>query len=777
MATPNAHRASAAGKRGPVKFTGPSLAGLDPNARRRPLCRNAAFSRALALTALALAAAAVAAAQDLSPAVERQIRALLSEKASRTPAQSKMDSHLVHAARILRGESLDPDYPTPRDALGTLLLDSRNYVEVDIRADVNPDLLALIGSLGGTVESAFPEYESIRATVPLVTLERIAGRAEVRQIRAADPGHGSGVFPAAGGRLDRAARGRAVWTRLSEYLSRRKPAALAPGALFRALGAAFFAGPDASGDVAHQANLVRSNYGFDGTGVKIGVMSDGVNSLAVEQAAGRLPSSVTVLQPGSGDEGTAMLEIAYTLAPGATFYYATAQGGQAGMANNIQKLADAGCNIIIDDWTYFAEGVFQDGTVAKKVNAVSAGGVFYFTDAQNSGSVRKNNSGTWEGDFLDSGATVPAVASAGAIHNFGAAGNIVNYDTLTKLSTMSTNGWYELKWSDPLGASANDYDLFLVNSAMTSVLAWSTNTQNGSQDPEEYIVGTASLPVGSRFIILKHPEAAIRALHLDTERGILSIGTTGATFGHNAASGAFTMAAADAYYAFGGAFTGGSANPGYVYTSDGPRRMFYNADGTPITPGNVLFGTNGGAVLPKPDITAADGVPTGIASFNPFYGTSAGGPHAGAIAALMLQARPSMTLDQMRAAFNASVLDIEGLGFDINSGAGIVMAPGAAKAACGYSATPSAATVAWVGDAVTVAIQSGANCPWTISGLPGWISGATSGKGNAGVPLVISANPGAARSATVSLTAGSLSLGISTLISQETRKPVVTMTN
>jgi hypothetical protein len=316
------------------------------------------------------------------------------------------------------------------------------------------------------------------------------------------------------------------------------------------------------------------------------------------------------------------------------------------------------------------------------------------------------------------------------------------------------------------------YDLFLVNSAMTSVLAWSTNTQNGSQDPEEYIVGTASLPVGSRFIILKHPEAAIRALHLDTERGILSIGTTGATFGHNAASGAFTMAAADAYYAFGGAFTGGSANPGYVYTSDGPRRMFYNADGTPITPGNVLFGTNGGAVLPKPDITAADGVPTGIASFNPFYGTSAGGPHAGAIAALMLQARPSMTLDQMRAAFNASALDIEGLGFDINSGAGIVMAPGAAKAACGYSATPSAATVAWVGDAVTVAIQSGANCPWTISGLPGWISGATSGKGNASVPLVISANPGAARSATVSLTAGSLSLGISTLISQSATPPL-----
>src|ERR1039457_6590725 len=137
MATPNAHRASAAGKRGPVKFTGPSLAGLDPNARRRPACRNAAFSRALALTALALAAAAVAAAQDLSPAVERQIRALLSEKASRTPAQSKMDSHLMHAARILSGQPVSPDFPTPPGELEAVRPDARNFVEVDIRADVN----------------------------------------------------------------------------------------------------------------------------------------------------------------------------------------------------------------------------------------------------------------------------------------------------------------------------------------------------------------------------------------------------------------------------------------------------------------------------------------------------------------------------------------------------------------------------------------------------------------------------------------------------------------
>ena len=87
-------------------------------------------------------------------------------------------------------------------------------------------------------------------------------------------------------------------------------------------------------------------------------------------------------------------------------------------------------------------------------------------------------------------------------------------------------------------------------------------------------------------------------------------------------------------------------------------------------------------MLNKPDLTAADGVVTTLpanSGLNPFYGTSAAAPHAGAIAALALSYRPNDTPAQVRAALNASALDIEAGGFDRDSGVGIVLALGTLK--------------------------------------------------------------------------------------------------
>src|SRR5262249_6322663 len=111
--------------------------------------------------------------------------------------------------------------------------------------------------------------------------------------------------------------------------------------------------------------------------------------------------------------------------------------------------------------------------------------------------------------------------------------------------------------------------------------------------------------------------------------------------------------------------------------SDGPRRVFFNADGTPITPGNFLFGTNGGTVRNKPDITAADGVSTTLSptsGLNPFFGTSAAAPHAGAIAALLKSAHPALTPAQSRKILTTTAVDIETAGYDNLSGFGIVQA-------------------------------------------------------------------------------------------------------
>src|SRR5205823_14483840 len=114
----------------------------------------------------------------------------------------------------------------------------------------------------------------------------------------------------------------------------------------------------------------------------------------------------------------------------------------------------------------------------------------------------------------------------------------------------------------------------------------------------------------------------------------------------------------------GGVFTGGAKNPVENFSSDGPRRLFYTPGGAAITPGNVLFASNGGAVLNRVGISAADGVTTTTSSFNPFFGTSAAAPHAAAIAALIKSAKPALTAAQVRNALQSTALDIEGAGFD-----------------------------------------------------------------------------------------------------------------
>ena len=567
--------------------------------------------------------------QRIAPSAQRQIAALLSEKASRSPAERKMSATLVHAAKVLRGEKIHPDFPNPPDAMAAVHLDARQRVEVDIRGEVTPELLAHIGALGGTIVNSFPGYRAIRANLPLTSVSELAADSRVVHIQPSDVAaiqqdatrlcHGAkpGATPQA----------QSVAAQLRRFFGRqpRRSHGLWRGS--RTLGGAFFVGPDFSGDVAHQANVARATYGIDGTGVKVGVLSSGVDSLITEQAAGRLPA-VNILpgQNGTGDEGTAILEVLYTLAPGATLYFATANGGQPNMANNIQALADAGCQIILDDIVYLAEPVFEDGIIAQKVNTLAAAGVFYFSAAGNKGRTSANTSDTWEGDFLDSGVTLSLIDPAARMQSFGGfAGN--------RITAPSPVGTYSLTWSDPLGKSNDDYDLFILNADLSAVVASSTDVQNGTEDPQEHIDDPTHLVIaGDWIVIFRNSGAATRALHLDTWFGRIASSTNGNIFGHNAAAGGFAVAAANVLEAFGGAFAGYS-NLVDSYSGAGPRRLFFQPDGTAITPGNVLFGTSGGALVNKPDFAAADGVPVGLPAFNPFYGTSAATPHAAAIAA------------------------------------------------------------------------------------------------------------------------------------------------
>jgi len=111
------------------------------------------------------------------------------------------------------------------------------------------------------------------------------------------------------------------------------------------------------GDKAHGADAARQRFKVTGTGVTVGVLSDGVDSLAASIASGDLPADTRALpgQEGSGDEGTAMMEIVHDLAPNAHLLFATAFTSEESFADNIRALRAAGADIIVDDVVYFAE--------------------------------------------------------------------------------------------------------------------------------------------------------------------------------------------------------------------------------------------------------------------------------------------------------------------------------------------------------------------------------------------------------------------------------------
>ena len=163
------------------------------------------------------------------------------------------------------------------------------------------------------------------------------------------------------------------------------------------------------GVVQHRVDQIASQY--DGTGIKIGVLSDSFNSYSVygalpdaaaDIATGDLPgpgnpygntTPVTVIEDAlyNGDdapffdEGRAMLQIIEDLAPKAQLGFATTTFGEVDFANNIRALKDTfGADVICDDAFYFDEPMFQDGILAQAVDYVTSKGVAYFSAAGNS---------------------------------------------------------------------------------------------------------------------------------------------------------------------------------------------------------------------------------------------------------------------------------------------------------------------------------------------------------------------------------------------------------
>jgi subtilisin family serine protease len=573
---------------------------------------------------------ALACAQELSREAQArfasQVSVLESEKASRTLAQQKLDSAIIFG---LPSEQAKVSALTAFRTAQSLKADAATRLKIE--GEITGNLLLAIRRADGEVLESFPNLGVVYAKLTPAQAETIAALPEVKRISVPAPAVSSAA--------------------------------------------------KSEGDRTHRADNARSNYSATGKGIKIGVLSDSVDYLLRSQNAGELPANVTVLpgQAGTPDangnrlsgEGTAMLEIVHDLAPDAQLYFATAFTSEEQFAQNILDLRAAGCNIIVDDVIYLDEPPFQDGPVAKAVNQVVNDGALYFAAATNFGGQNDGTSGCWEGDFKASTQTLPD-GQGGTLHDW--SGNAHN--AVQNLASTGTYGF--LFWSDPLGASTNDYDLYIVNK-LGEIVATSNTTQDGTQDPLEY---TTIYP-GDKAVVRLF-KGSPRFLHFEVFDATLNFKTQGRTRGHVATENCIGVAAApaNAPFQFGQpqgpypkAFS--SSNTTETFSSDGPRKMFYAPDGTPFTGG---FLNADAKKLLKPDITAADGVSTSVPGFQPFFGTSAASPHAAAIAAQIWSVDPTQTAAQVKAALFNSAIDIRTSGWDRDSGYGIVMAAAAVKA-------------------------------------------------------------------------------------------------
>ncbi|MCG8923724.1 S8 family serine peptidase [Lentzea sp. CC55] len=619
-----------------------------------------------ALTSVTPASAdPVKASKSITDRTAAQIAALQSIKKSLTPAESKVDSTLVVEARKRASAATTSGLPQVQTGVAVT---PQSTTLVDIRAKhYSEDLVGAVRAAGGQIRAVSPEHRTVRAEVPVAKIAEIAGRSDVARV---EPGSDAMTQDLKNKRDAKARKqapskedkAREVERRLSEKQLSVQAAKVAES------------------DKAHAAEAARGTYRVTGVGVKLCALSDGVNSLAVSQAAGELPAvDIVPGQAGSGDEGTAMLEILHDLAPNAELGFATAFNGDASFADNIKKLRfDLGCDVIVDDVIYFNESPFQDGIIARAVDAVAADGAVFFSSAGNQGNVADGTAGHYEGQFVDSGAGVGKFA--GSAHDFNPDPNAKQL--FNPLSNYSGDSPVTLHWADPLGQSFNDYDLYLVNS-QGNVVTFSQNNQDGAQDPFERI-NTPSSSTGTRLAVVKYRgEDKYFALSLfggrfaNSNDGLKKFVTPGMTRGHSAAKGAISVAAAPAAAALPFDLEPGDpANPKGPYpnafdgtqkperfTSDGPRKTFFAPDGTPLA-----------ETRQKPDITAADGVTTSVPGFTTFYGTSASAPNAAAIAGLILSGNPTLTPAEVKEALVTTAIDIVESGVDNRTGAGVVMA-------------------------------------------------------------------------------------------------------
>jgi hypothetical protein len=484
-------------------------------------------------------------------------------------------------------------------------------------------------------------------------------------------------------------------------------------------------------DIALLADVARGTYGVDGTGIRVGIISDSFNALggyAYDVSRGVLPDDVTVVHEGIPrfvdgtftlhDEGRAMAQLVHAVAPGADLFFSAftsvvidpqqdlADGSvwakieqiQIDFADRIRELAiDYGCQIIVDD-IFVLEPFFQDGPISQAISEVTSLGVTYFTAANND-----SNYGYQAAyqpvafDTLD--ATVPdatrQLLAGKTLHNFGTADAPVAFQRIRPNDIDPAKTSFDLQWAQPWGANASDVTLMFFDADFNLI---STGIENPA--------GTwpaASLPAlgalgdaQNDFHVAMVHEAGVSPDYLKwilITNGAASISVTPATgfqtgtsYGHtNSAHGASVGAVN--YW----------ATPAYResprlsdFSSWGGIPVFFDAAGEPLA--EPEYRPQPRFVAPQyGDTSFFGGNDVDVTLLKNFSGTSAAAPNAAAVATLMKQLRPELTPDDIFASLAATATPFAVPGYlpegttNVAIGAGLINARDALAAVADIS--------------------------------------------------------------------------------------------
>jgi len=368
-----------------------------------------------------------------------------------------------------------------------------------------------------------------------------------------------------------------------------------------------------------------------GKGVKVGIIDTfaGFSRLLGKE----LPPPSRVIyrsftaNPGASAHGTAVAEIIYDLAPGATLYLAEAQS-MTEVAQAVDWLISQGVDIINMSLNApFAPPSDGTGFDAVTVEKAAAHGILWVNSAGNYGDKH------WRGPWRD--------ADGDLLLDFapGREANVMHVP-------LGASYMVVLRWDDRWPGACEDYDLVVSwvgpEGQRHSVTSSDVQDCNATSQPLEIVSGQAQALDGRLLIsVRRHPRARPTTLELWVVGGVLEDVTPEGSVAPPADSAKALSVGAAPYYDL------GHVHP---YSSRGPGAQ--------------------GAV--KPDFVGPDVVSTATFGHNAFAGTSAAAPHVAGLAAIIKGLRPEWGPEQIRAALARWAEDMGPPGPDTAFGYGAI---------------------------------------------------------------------------------------------------------